>query len=216
MGHSKITQSSCRGGKSGAAAASIPPSLPALFPSSNPAIPVPGAADAHRDTPAPHLPPQSPPSRCPAGCQRPGEGGRMTQGDSESQFRLPVPTTGTRGQHTCGVKARLIITTPLQTGLRCRGKGETPTLGLQPGPEGLKSFGQTRPVALLSTYFRPCPLPAPTGTTASQSCFCPTLLPLPQGREGTNFKASPCAAVPEHRALLLFTPLPPASPCCRG
>lgn len=85
----------------------------------------------------------------------------MTQGDSESQFRLPVPATGTRGQHTCGVKARLIITTPLQTGLRCRGKGETPTLGLQPGPEGLKSFGQTRPVALLSTYFRPCPLPAP-------------------------------------------------------
>ena len=72
----------------------------------------------------------------------------MTQGDSESQFQLPVPATGMRGQHTCGVKAQLIITALLQTSWHRRGKGEMPAVGLQPGPGGPKSFGQTCPVAL--------------------------------------------------------------------
>lgn len=115
---------------------------------------------------------------------RQGEGGRVTQGDTESQFQLPVPATGTRDWHTCGVKARLIITTLLQTIRHRKGEGRNPHPGPPARARGTQVFWSDLSGSIISTYFGLCPLPAPTSTTASWSCFRPMPAPEPSPSAG--------------------------------
>lgn len=140
-------------GKTGAAAASIPPpsSSPCLIPLLLPSNSCPSVPSSSIPPPGTRQPPIGRPRALPGVPQR-GEGGRVTQGDADSQFQPLAPATGTGCQHTCGVKARLIITTPLQTS-RHRRVGRNPHPGSPARARGIKVFRSDLSGSIVSAYF---------------------------------------------------------------
>lgn len=126
-----------------------------LHPSCCPATLAPVFPDTHGDTQPPLCHPRA--LLCaPRGGQRWGEGGRVTQGDTESQFQLPIPATETQALHTWGVMAGLIITPCCKGAGNLRGKGETPTWVSSQG-QGAQGFSQTCPVALSAIIWSSVP-----------------------------------------------------------
>lgn len=92
----------------------------------------------------------------------------MTQGDTDSQFQPLAPTTGTGCQHTCGVKAQLIITTLPQTS-RHRREGRNPHPGSPARARGIKVFWSDLSGNIMSAYFGPHSLPVPTSAVVMLS-----------------------------------------------
>lgn len=146
-------------GKPDTAAASSPPPAQQYLPR-GPQMPT-GTRQPPHTTPEPLV--------LPGGCQRWGEGGRVTQGDTESQFQLLVPATGTQARHTWGVTAGLIITTLLQGSWEPQGEGRNPLHGSLARARGPKV--SVRPVRW--HYQQLFGALSPPSTTASQACLSP-------------------------------------------